>query len=81
MTDVPVSGDRETQLITASDLEAEVAVLRAATLDHWIRVGLSRDSSSPAFMDKGAIEQELHAMRESMSWRITAPLRAVRQRF
>lgn len=61
--------------------ERELAVLRELTVESWVKIALAGDlavAARPA--DQGAVEQELAAMRETLSWRVTAPLRAVRRR-
>jgi len=61
--------------------EAELIALRKSTVDHWLSVALGDEGTSPRLMDKRAVEQELEAMRSSISWRVTAPLRVIRRRF
>ena len=65
----------------ADALRGEVEALRLATFDTWLALAMAGDLVSSARRpDQGAIEQELRAMQETLSWRITAPLRAVRRR-
>ncbi|WP_167136745.1 hypothetical protein [Diaminobutyricimonas sp. TR449] len=62
-------------------VEAELAALRAATVDNWLKVALEGDlNSSLPRADESALEEELRRMRQTLSWRITAPLRAVRRK-
>lgn len=58
------------------ELTAEVLRWRAAALERWAR------SDQPALDDgrTSALERELDAVRQTLSWRVTAPLRAVRRR-
>ncbi|MBC7761474.1 MAG: hypothetical protein H7201_06685 [Candidatus Saccharibacteria bacterium] len=61
--------------------ENELVALRGLTGEAWLTIALAGDVvSSERRPDQGAIEEELRAMQETLSWRITAPLRAVRRR-
>lgn len=68
-------------MTTDAATEAELIALRKSTVDHWLRVALGEEGSSPRLADKRAVEQELEAMRASISWRVTAPLRVIRGKF
>lgn len=61
------------------DLVEDVRRWRAEALSRWAEVS-SADERHATEGDFGAIRRELEAMRASLSWRITRPLRAVRRR-
>ena len=70
------------RLDSITGLEAEVATLRGE-LVRWRGVVLERWAAAagnqPRFVDRDA-QAELTAMRQTLSWRVTRPLRAVRAR-
>jgi hypothetical protein len=64
-----------------AEAQSELSALREATIDSWLTIALAGDLVASARRpDQGAVEEQLRAIQETLSWRITAPLRAVRRR-
>ncbi|MBE7191628.1 MAG: hypothetical protein INR66_04005 [Gordonia polyisoprenivorans] len=62
-------------------LRRENDAMRSSTVDAWLTIALAGDVVASARRpDQGAIEEQLRLMQDTLSWRITAPLRAVRRR-
>lgn len=67
--------------VASGDAAAELAVLREQTIESWLTIAIAGDIVASARpQDQDALQRELQAMRETVSWRVTAPLRAVRRR-
>lgn len=58
-------------------IEREPEDWRQASLEHWIKVALVPNEVGDDAYE--ALQKQLHEMRTSLSWRITAPLRILRR--
>jgi hypothetical protein len=65
-----------------AERDALAAQLRTAAADvvRWRAAALQRWNAAAAGADPGWAHRELEAMRNTVSWRVTRPLRAVRRR-
>jgi len=60
-------------------LSEELTSWRASSVEHWSDVAATQRASS-SLVEADRLRDELDAVRATLSWRITAPLRAVRGR-
>lgn len=74
-----ITAEHRALLAERDRLSAELAEASASVV-HWRATALHRWQSGAAVAHVGAAQRELEAMRRTISWRVTRPLRAVRRR-